>query len=99
LVIAARKKEPASEGGRYKGKKNPRGVSFYKLRSSVRGGGEVGSKTKELIEDDRSGVGELMKIGAEITTGPGSKKTIATVTAGSAGWQHAMLQSIAAFRP
>jgi hypothetical protein len=99
LVIAARKKEPASEGGRYKGKKNPRGESFYKLRSKVRGGGEAGSKTKDLAEKSVACDGGLTRRGAEIPTTPGNTKATAPVTTGSAGWQHAMLQSIAAFRP
>jgi hypothetical protein len=73
--------------------------SFYRLRRSVRGGGEAGSKRKELAEDEKSGVGGSMKSGAEIATAPGSTKTTAPVTAGSFGWQQAMLQSIAAFRP
>ena len=38
-----------------------------------------------------------MRSGAEIATGLGSTKTIAPVTTGSVGWQHAILQSIAAF--
>jgi hypothetical protein len=38
-----------------------------------------------------------MRSGAEIARALGSTKTTAPVTAGSLGWQHAMLQSIAVF--
>jgi hypothetical protein len=73
--------------------------SFYRLRRKVRGGGEAGSKTKELAEENKAGVGGPITSGAEISTALGTTKTIAPVTAGSEGWQQAMLQSIAAFRP
>jgi hypothetical protein len=72
---------------------------FYRLRRKVSGGGEAGSKTKELAEKNKVGVGGPITSGAEISTGLGSTKMIAPVTTGSLGWQHAMLQSIAAFRP
>ena len=72
--------------------------SFYRLRESVRGGGEAGSKTKEAAEEDKlSGVAP-MRSGTEATTALGSTNTTAPVTTGSLGWQHAMLQSIAACR-
>src|SRR5258705_7780490 len=71
--------------------------SFYRLRRSVRGGGEAGSKTKELAEDDMAGAGGPMRNGAENAPGLGSTKINAPVTTGSVGWQHAMVQSIAAF--
>jgi hypothetical protein len=73
--------------------------SFYRLRSKDRGGGEAGSKTKEFAEENKVGVGEPTRSGAKTIEGLGSTKTIAPVTAGSTGWQHAAVQSIAAFRP
>jgi hypothetical protein len=43
-------------------------------------------------------VGRSIKSGAEISTTRGRTKIIAPATAGSFGWQHAKLQSIAALR-
>ena len=63
----------------------------------VRGGGEAGSKTKELAEEDKLDAGAPMRSGTEATTVLGSTNTTAPVTTGSLGWQHAMLQSIAVF--
>lgn len=65
----------------------------------VRGGGETASKTGELTESGERAAESPANSGAEIIGGPGNTKTMATVVAVSAGWQHAMLQSIAAFRP
>ncbi|HET6933142.1 MAG TPA: hypothetical protein VFI45_22645 [Candidatus Acidoferrum sp.] len=39
-----------------------------------------------------------MRSGTEVATALGTTNTTAPVTTGSLGWQHAMLQSIAAFR-
>lgn len=72
---------------------------FYRLRKSVRGGGEARSKTKELAEYKWPDVGGPMKSGAEIATVTGNTKTTAPVTTGSFGWQHTTLQSTAVVRP
>jgi hypothetical protein len=71
---------------------------FYRLRRSVRGGGEAGSKTNEFVEGNGIGVGGPNRSGAERAIGLGSTNTIAPVTAGSSGWQHATVQSIAVVR-
>ena len=71
--------------------------SFYKERRAVRGGGEAGSKTNELAEAERSGAEAPISRGTEVVTALGSTNTTAPVTTGSLGWQHAMLQSMAAF--
>jgi len=73
--------------------------NFYRLRGRVRGGGEAKSKTKELAEAENIGGGGPPNSGAEITAAPGNTKTTAPVRTESFGWQQAMLQSIAAFRP
>jgi hypothetical protein len=72
---------------------------LLKTQEQVRGGGKTKSKTKELAEDEMSGIGGPIKSSAEISTALGITKTITPVTTGSFGWQHATLQSIAAFRP
>jgi hypothetical protein len=72
--------------------------NFYRLRERVRGGGEAGSNTKELAEEDKTVAGGPMRKGAEIAAALGSTKTTTPVATGSLGWQQAMLQSIAAFR-
>jgi len=71
--------------------------SFYKERRAVRGGGEAGSKTNELAEAERSGAEAPISRGTEVVNALGSTNTTAPVTTGSLGWQHAMLQSMAAF--
>jgi len=52
----------------------------------------------EFAEENGIGSRGAIRSGAESAIGLGNTKTIAPVTAGSFGWQHATLQTIAASR-
>jgi hypothetical protein len=73
--------------------------SFYRERRAVRGGGEAGSKTNELGEAEGSGAEVPISSDTEVAAALGITNTTAPVTTGSLGWQHAIVQSIAAFCP
>jgi len=90
-AMAVRKRVRAQDYSKMQG-------SFYRPRRIIRGGGEGGSKTKESAEENGIRVRGANRSGAESATGLGNTNTIAPVTAGSFGWQHATVQSIAVVR-
>jgi hypothetical protein len=91
-AVAARKRVRAQGYSKIRG-------SFYRLRRKVRGGGEAGSNTKELAEEEKEVVGGPIRRGEKIAIRLGRTKVTAPVTIGFLGGQHATLQSIADFRP